>query len=311
VKRTTLLLIVILFVTFSGCIIDISEETPAPTISVFGIVLEKASELPLSGVKITIGDRETATNAIGAYAISNLTKGVQRISAQIDGYASFDIEVYILNDETEIHIELETYSAYCNRVKSVYDQGNTYNTVLIGNQCWFRENLNIGTQIHYDQQQTNNTVIEKYCLDDLTENCTKWGGLYQWDEAMNHIPTHSIQGICPDGWHVPAFSEFKTLGAAVNEDGNALKGEGEGNNDGDHPEGVGTNTSGWTALLGGAISSDKGSMYSAQPGFPRFWSSEEADASTARNFGLFEWVGNTFYDEHDKRNGFNIRCLKD
>ena len=296
-----------MFVTFSGCIVDISNEPPAPTISIFGIVLEKASELPLSGVKITIGDRETTTSVNGAYAISNITKGVQHLRAKLDGYASFDIDVYILNDETEIHIELETYSAYCNRVKSVYDQGETYNTVLIGNQCWFRENLNVGTRIDYVQLQTNNTVIDKYCENDHEANCDDFGGLYQWDEAMNYIPTFSKQGICPDGWHVPEFVEFEELGAFVDEDANALKREGDGNS----PEGVGTNTSGWTGLMGGTISYAKGPAETSGPGYGSYWSSTASGDNEAQAFGLWDEVSNTLYEEEDKRNGLSIRCLKD
>jgi len=58
--------------------------------------------------------------------------------------------------------------------------GKTYNTVQIGDQCWFKENLNVGTRINGVQEQTDNSVIEKYCYADLESNCDIYGGLYQW-----------------------------------------------------------------------------------------------------------------------------------
>ena len=64
--------------------------------------------------------------------------------------------------------------------------GDYYNTVLIGDQCWLRENLNIGTRIDGILDQTNNTIMEKYCYDNLEANCKTYGGLYQWNEAMQY-----------------------------------------------------------------------------------------------------------------------------
>ena len=55
----------------------------------------------------------------------------------------------------------------CPGISSVTYGGKTYNTVQIGNQCWFRENLNIGTKIDGVQEQTNNGAVEKYCYNDL------------------------------------------------------------------------------------------------------------------------------------------------
>ena len=62
------------------------------------------------------------------------------------------------------------------------DDGNTYNTVLVGTQCWMKENLNIGNKIDGANQQTDNGLIEKYCYNDDDANCTTYGGLYQWNE---------------------------------------------------------------------------------------------------------------------------------
>ena len=135
---------------------------------------------------------------------------------------------------------------------TVLYSGQTYNTVLIGSQCWFKENLNVGTPIGSRQNdnstfqdQTDNGVIEKYC-DGYTDNddaaqiaaapasCAANGGLYQWAEAIQYNgatntavwspsePTGNIRGICPSGWHIPKDSDWTTLSTYLNSD-NAYK----------------------------------------------------------------------------------------
>jgi len=98
-----------------------------------------------------------------------------------------------------------------------YDSRNdeVYNTTLIGEQCWMAENLNIGKMINGDEEMTNNGIIEKYCFDNDIENCYEYGGLYQWDEMMQYSNIPAIQGICPEGWHIPSDEEFKILEGTV------------------------------------------------------------------------------------------------
>ena len=67
--------------------------------------------------------------------------------------------------------------------------GETYPTVQIGTQCWFQKNLNIGTMINGNANQTNNGIIEKYCYNNLAASCITYGGLYQWNEAMQYVTT--------------------------------------------------------------------------------------------------------------------------
>ena len=106
---------------------------------------------------------------------------------------------------------------------SVTYNGKTYNAVFIGLQCWMDENLNTGTMIDGTADQTNNSIVEKYCYSNLGSNCDIYGGMYQWAEAVqylngatntaswNPVPTGPVQGICPAGWHVPSDDEWTTL----------------------------------------------------------------------------------------------------
>ncbi len=106
--------------------------------------------------------------------------------------------------------------------------GQNYTTVQIGTQCWFSQNLNVGDMlIDKTIHQSNNGIKEKYCYSSIQANCDKYGGLYQWDEAMNYSPacngvdenqpacSSPVQGICPVGWHIPSHYELTALERAV------------------------------------------------------------------------------------------------
>jgi uncharacterized protein (TIGR02145 family) len=183
--------------------------------------------------------------------------------------------------------------------------GKYYNTVLIGNQCWLKENLDIGTRINGSLNQTNNSTIEKYCYDDVPSNCITYGGLYQWNEAMQFITTEGAKGICPTGWHIPRQSEFEILASTVIWNSNALKREDQG-----FGGGQGTNTSGFSALLAG-YRDYTGGNFSALGSHGRFWSSTVSDASNAYDLLLVSSNGSINLHSNYKDYGFSVRCIKD
>ena len=86
--------------------------------------------------------------------------------------------------------------------------GNEYNTVKIGNQCWMAQNLRTTTR-QYGNVWTNSDV-----------DSAIYGRYYDWQAAMQidvaNNQTYSgsdvkHQGICPTGWHVPSDAEWDTL----------------------------------------------------------------------------------------------------
>jgi uncharacterized protein (TIGR02145 family) len=99
----------------------------------------------------------------------------------------------------------------CQGIPTVSYEGYVYHTVQIGDQCWLKENLNVGNRIDHGTSQTDNQLIEKYCYDDQESYCDLYGGLYQWYEMMNYTEVSGTQGICPPGWHIPTESEFDVL----------------------------------------------------------------------------------------------------
>lgn len=83
--------------------------------------------------------------------------------------------------------------------------------INIGNQTWSKRNMNIGTMRPKTTQQTNNSIIEKYCYLDVESNCTIYGAYYRWNEAMQYSIAEKSKGICPDGSHIPSDGEWKIL----------------------------------------------------------------------------------------------------
>lgn len=182
----------------------------------------------------------------------------------------------------------------------IYYAGQIYNTVTIGTQTWLKENLNVGTKINGTNNQISGNGIEKYCYDNNEANCTQYGGLYQWDEAMQYVTTEGTQGICPSGWHIPTYAEFQTLTTFVGNSSSALKAVGQGD---------GTNSSGFSAVLAGFRNFNNG-LYGDKDIWAFFWSSKQ-DGGNAHNlyFPSSNWTD--LIDSDNKLFGLSVRCLKD
>jgi len=188
--------------------------------------------------------------------------------------------------------------------------GKTYNTVLIGAQCWMAQNLNIGTKINGSWEQTNNQVIEKYCYSDLESNCDIYGGLYKWNEAMQYVTTPGVQGICPAGWHLPTDAEWTVLTTFLGgEDVAGGKMKETGTNHWSSPNTLATNSSGFTALPGG-YRYDDGDFYDLAD-YAYFWSSSESSSSDAWDRILSCYDAIVYRFGNAKAWGFSGRCLKD
>jgi uncharacterized protein (TIGR02145 family) len=186
--------------------------------------------------------------------------------------------------------------------------GQSYNTVLVGSQCWMAQNLNIGSMIPSSVNQTNNAVIEKYCMDDSPAECAIYGGLYQWNELMKYSTIEGAQGICPDGWHLPSENDWTTLESAlpVMDVGSRLSGNGLVWEDGMMDQSSVFGTSGFNVLPGGL--SEDGSTYSQ--GFNAFFWASTAFGANAAAFNIYFDIPDLLPATSIKSNGYSIRCLK-
>lgn len=200
-----------------------------------------------------------------------------------------------------------------------------YHTVIIGSQCWMKENLNTGTRIDAINEQSDNLLIEKYCWNDEIEGCLTYGGLYQWNELMNYTASSDSnpsgrQGICPVGWHVPGSAEWCQmelyLDATVDCISSGMRGTDAGGSLKEtgtahwlSPNTGATNSSGFTAFAGGWRQTD-GSFFG--PGTAGcFWTTSEASPEVGVYRYLYNVSAQVGLFNGWKSAGMSARCVKD
>jgi uncharacterized protein (TIGR02145 family) len=192
------------------------------------------------------------------------------------------------------------------------NEGNTYNTVLIGTQCWTTTNLRVtkyndGTVI---PDETANTagwgLLATGARSDYTGEASyiaTYGYLYNWYAATDS------RNICPTGWHVPTDSDWNKLIRSIDSGADttgtstqSTTAGGKMKSTGDNTAGTGLwnspntgadNASGFTALPGGFRSS-AGSFYNISY-YAFFWSAAEDDKGTNAWFRSLNYNGSNVF----------------
>ncbi len=190
------------------------------------------------------------------------------------------------------------------------DDGNSYETVRINNQCWMKSNINVGTRIDGQEFGSDNGGIEKYCYDNSNSKCDEYGGLYNFDEMMKYSYAEGGRGICPEGWYIPTNDDWMAL---MNYVGGETVAGGKMKETGythwNEPNTGATNESGFTALGAGL-----NQFFGVDFGF--FNLKKEAYFRTSSGVGYFkltygdnnfEWWPNW---TSNKYHGFSVRCVK-
>ena len=191
----------------------------------------------------------------------------------------------------------------------------SYTTVLIGSQCWMQENINVGTMIAGSNDQgTSPSSIDKYCYNDDEGNCTTYGGLYQWGQAMEGSVSPGIQGICPTSWHIPTHDEFTTLERSLCTSGTCTS---------DFPY---DGTQGWRGTDEGTTLRDMAGLFKTKLAGIRYniggafytlgsdgflWTSSQNDSYSAWHRHVDSSYTSVYRSPDDTAYGFSVRCLKD
>jgi uncharacterized protein (TIGR02145 family) len=208
--------------------------------------------------------------------------------------------------------------------------GNSYNTVSIGNQCWLKENLKVtkyndgtlitdGTALNNPSWAGLGTGGRSSDANNVATYVATYGYLYNW-YAVN-----DSRKLCPAGWHVPTDGEWTSLiqfidnptvinpsivGIQSASAGGKLKAIGTPWNSGSPS----TDNYGFTALPGGAR--DAGGAFFGVANYAFFWSATESNPSdNAAWYRNFEYsntnVSRSAAPNNVKRAAFSVRCLKD
>ena len=206
--------------------------------------------------------------------------------------------------------------------------GNVYNTVQVGSQCWMKQNLKTtkyrnGTAITYPGSnntnwQNNTTGAYAWYNNDIA-NKTTYGALYNWYAVTN------TNNLCPTGWHVPTDAQWTALTDYVSSQSSyrcnttatyiakALAAK------------TNWSTSSNTCAVGNNLNANNATNFTALPGGYRnadgsfnnvssngnWWSSSQGGASYAWSRRLTYNLAQVNYDYNNRSYGFSVRCLKD
>ena len=224
-------------------------------------------------------------------------------------------------------IASSSLSAYCNTAGNcgafIDDRdGQAYNWTKIGTQIWMAENLAYLPSVNSASESYSFTVAKYYVYNNFNTSVSDaktssyyatYGVLYNWSAAMAgagssfSIPS-GVQGVCPNGWHLPSYYEWTELVDYAGGEptaGAKLKAQ-----------------NGWSTY--NAITNEDSYGFSAMPGgrydvwafdgalqFGIFWSTTESNSQEAwyRSMG---YENTSMYKHTDNKYvGYSVRCVKD
>ena len=196
-----------------------------------------------------------------------------------------------------------------------------YRFVTIDTQTWMAENLNYSDSTNYPSMKGRN-----WCYENKLDSCTKYGRLYTWAAAIDSMKlandatnpltcgygvecglSGKVQGICPDGWHLPSDAEWDALITAVG--GKSTAGKVLKSQKGWYDSGNGTDAVGFSALPAGYRNKYGRFYYDGY--YAYFWSSTEGNSGDAYYMYLDYYGGDAYLYDDIKYFGLSVRCLRD
>lgn len=217
-----------------------------------------------------------------------------------------------------------------------YD-GNIYNTVQIGNQCWMKENMRTthftnGNEIFLYESYNPSVLVCRYYPGN-TSDVEKYGYLYSQYAANYHYNC----SLCPTGWHLPSDEEWKVMEKSIGlttyqSNASGFRGqvaaklceEEEGlwppsgipNSPGDYSANN-RNSSGFTALPAGRVMMGiQKEELEYNSNHTAFWTSSWAYGNATET--QYYYMRHLTYDNAGiergtsvAKNGYSVRCVKD
>jgi uncharacterized protein (TIGR02145 family)/uncharacterized repeat protein (TIGR02543 family) len=202
--------------------------------------------------------------------------------------------------------------------------GQSYNTVQIGNQCWMAENLKYlpsvvgpgtgsNTVPYYYVYGYNGTSVSAA---KATANYQTYGALYNWSASLT---------ACPTGWHLPSDAEWTALTTYVSNQPEYLC-----NSNTTYIAKSLAATTNWitsssTCAVGNNLSANNATGFSGLPGGYRstsvafkyiggyglWWSATEYSTAFAWYRFMFFINANVGRANGPKGYGYSVRCLRD
>lgn len=236
---------------------------------------------------------------------------------------------------SECVVEPETAEWTCG--DPINYHGYDYNTVLIGGQCWFAENLRTQNYSNGDAINTGlngpewanatSGAVTLYgedpspsCVDysptvdscDPNEALPAFGRIYNWHAVGDP------RGLCPAGWHVPSDNDFMALEVFMGIDANEVQASGwRGTTEGDqlktdtgwHNGGNGTNLYGFDLRPAGARGTSGQYDNAGRNGY--LWTSTSPQENSAFYRRIEAGNSQIARGSYVYVEGYPARCIKD
>ena len=186
---------------------------------------------------------------------------------------------------------------------------NTYAVLPLGRYCWTKENMR--AQHYADTSDIPVALIyhsEKYA--DEASNEATYGRLYTWYSAVG-LPedgtpdfgtSDSVQGVCPDGWHVPTESEMsETMLGFTAEELNTVDGWLTPNNN--------TNSTEFSAV-GAGLHEGISDRFKNLLGETAFWTTTQSGDTQAKALSLKRFCSDVMLTPMPAKNAYSVRCIR-
>lgn len=198
--------------------------------------------------------------------------------------------------------------------------GNTYETVRTGCECWTKSNLKA---TKYSDGTTVPFAMGYTSLDhpDTEENIANFGLLYSWYSAVNvpegdnaAVPATTtdpvssyvyVPGVCPEGWALPSTANLQDATDRV-ADVSALKSTDQSKW---LPGAAGTDALGFSAVAAGYYD-PVSARYLNLLGEAYFWSYDTYTATEASCLTVAYYCEQALYQDKVKGMGYSVRCVK-
>lgn len=260
-----------------------------------GFVWSATSQLP------SLSDNKIVTSSSGTF---------QATLESLNDFTTYYVRAYATNKDGTGYGENIQFTTLQKSIDVTCEEtvtdadGNTYQVVKIGSQCWTASNLKTSKysngnliENYTENSDWTSTAFGAWCYYQNNPDSAVYGKLYNWHAA-------SAGNICPEGWKVPTEDDVKRLLDVLgNESGIALK------STTGWPEGInGTNSSGFNFFPAGDRFVNNGFTNLGVAGF--MWTSTEYSTENGVLYGIAGSI-NSFTKMNQKKNtGACIRCVR-
>ena len=270
----------------------------------------EATSIAGVGIEVSCGGVVVDTLKNGEAGASCAGRTIEGVGVEIScGNVVIDTIEFVHVCGNTVYTVADAETHFCDERDGLF-----YETIRIGSQIWMKTNLN-------HDYKVEGVSYGSYCWNDSAEYCSRTGRLYTWAAAMDTVntgcgddktcaaATGRVQGVCPDGWHLPDSSEWAALllavaGGNLDTAATALK-----STDGWYNNGNGSNSSGFTIVPTGYRQHT--GEFTPNAKTAGFWASSEW-AENYPHSVMLQYSNESASVGHGiaKRQAMSVRCVK-